>query len=201
MYRFASFIRCLAERPRTPYIKVETLAELVNLHHYGVGKLNIRYFPDFPGAEYGTFIWLEEDRTSAYEEAFSDAEVCINSRYWNDRPHRRLIAAKEMMHVFDSREQQTDTAEKFRTLLDQIASSPLPEDASQPYAADREALWKATVALVPPWIRADCRARSMAGAVSTEQLAAELVLPARVVTAALSDLYEPALRRFGVEPF
>ena len=59
------------------------------------------------------------------EEPFNNAVIFINDLYQNDRPMRRLIAAKELMHVFDEAESQTRNEGHFRILISEIGSVPL----------------------------------------------------------------------------
>lgn len=196
---FQSFFKCLAEKAPHPRVDVELLKQLVNDHHPGVGKVQFRFFQDFDGAEIGNFIWLEEQRTSAYEDPFNDAVVFINDRFENNRPMRRIIAAKELMHVFDAPEERIGNRDSFKALLLEIESNPVPTDASLAYAADRGALWKATLALVPPWIRDEFRAQWIDGSVKAPELAARWWLPENVVTAAMGDYYDRMYDRFVVK--
>lgn len=172
------------------------LRDIVNVHHQGVGTVTFKFFDDFPGAQFGTFIWLDEERTSPHDEPYNDAVVFINSRYRDDRPMRRLIAAKELMHVFDTTEQKTGDPDKYRTLLKEIESTPIQEDMSQQYAADRVALWKAVIALVPPWIRDEFKGQWDSGAVKAPEIAARLWLPEVTVSAAMGDYYEIMFDRY-----
>jgi len=144
----------------------------------------------------GHFIWLDEDRTSAYDETFNDAVVFINSKHRNNRPMRRLIAAKELMHVFDEPGQKADTPEKFKDLLLEIEANPVAADMSDQYSADRGALWKATLALIPPWVRDEFRSEWLDGTIKAPELSARLLLPESAIKAAMGDYYERAMARF-----
>ena len=193
---YPAFYKCLTDRHPHPRVEVELLRQIVNDHHVGVGRVSFRFFEDFEGAEFGNFIWLDEERTSAYEEPFNDAVVFINSRFRDERPMRRIVATKELMHVFDGAEQRVTTREAFVALLREIESNPMPEDASLAYDADRGALWKATLALVPPWIRNEFLEPWKAGTVKAPELAARLWLPEQVVNAAMGTYYERAFALF-----
>lgn len=155
----------------------------------------MKHFQDFPGAQFGHFIWLEEQRSSAYEEPFNDAIIFINSKYRSDRPMRRLVGAKELMHVFDGPDQRTNTEEKFKDLLLEIESNPVSADFSDQYAADRFALWKATIALVPPWIRDEFKAAWDSGDVKAPEIATRLWLPESAVIAAMGPYYDRVMAR------
>lgn len=193
---YDGFFHCLSKQERGSRVPVGQLSQIVNNYHTGVGTVTFKYFPDFPGAEFGTFIWLDEDRSSAHEEPFNDAVVFINDRYRDDRPMRRLIAAKELMHVFDTGAQKTDDPDKYRRLLKEIQDTPVQQDMSDQYAADRIALWKATIALIPPWIRAEFKAGWDSNDIKAPEIAARLWLPEATVSAAMGDYYDQMLARF-----
>lgn len=161
-----------------------------------MGNLEFRFFADFPGASLGHFVWTEEDRTSAYDEPFNNAIVFVNERLIDDRPWRRFVSTKELMHVFDSDGGKADTEEKYRLLVQELASHPLLTDASEPYAADRVALWKAIVALVPPWIRDDYKDAWESGSVDASELAARWWIPESIASVAMGSYYEQALDQF-----
>ena len=194
--QYSAFFAVLAEKRTAARIEVELLSEIVHLHHTGVGKISFKYFQDFEGAQMGHFLWLEDERTSAYEEPFNDAVIFINSRYRDNRAMRRLVSAKELMHVFGTPEQRTDSSETFKALLMEIEANPVAQDASKQYEADRGALWQATIALIPPWIRDEFRQDWLDGKIKAPELAARWWLPESAVIAAMGDYYEKALARF-----
>lgn len=196
---FHSFINNLAEKKPRPRIEIATLLGLVNAHHLGVGTVTFKYFQDFPGAQLGNFIWLDEDRTSAYDDTYSDAIIFINSNLRTDRPMRRLVAAKELMHVFDGEDQRTSTPEDFKKLINEIADKPVSHDISKQYDADRWALWKAIIALVPPWLRAEYLADWKTQDVKAPELAARWWVPESIAASAMSDYYETMCERFQVQ--
>ena len=193
---YKDFIRCLSERPRTPWICVSALAELINLHHFGVGRVIFKRFENVQGAQPGGFIWLDEDRTSPHEEPFNDACVFVNDKYADDRPLRRLICAKELMHVFDTHKQQVRDRLSFENFINQIASEPVFGDTSPQYRADRDAYWKAAIALVPPWIRSKHITESTLVTAGSHKVAEKLVLPPQFVEVVLRPYYETAAARF-----
>lgn len=193
--QFPAFFKCLAERQPKPRVELNLLRELVDIHHSGVGHIKFKYFPDFDGAELGGFIWLEDERTSPHEDPFNDALVFINDRYKDNRPWRRLVAAKELMHVFDGPGQQVPDEKTFRALLADIQANPVVADWTEAYAADRGALWKATITLVPPWLRDEFLPAWKAGSVKPPELAARWWLPEGVVTMAMGEYYERQIER------
>jgi hypothetical protein len=182
---FRAFFSCLEEKRPVPFVRVDTLASIVNLHHSGVGSLSFRYIDDVPGAQLGSFLWQEDERSSPYDEPFNDAVVFVNENCINDLSMLRIVAAKELMHVFDGPAQRTDSPEKFRRLIEDIASTPIAEDSSEQYTADKEALWKAIIALIPPWIRSPFLEDWNARRVDVAELARLWYLPTEVSNGAL----------------
>ncbi len=108
---------------------------------------------------------------------------------------RRIVAAKELMHVFDAPGQRASDPALVRKLIQEINSKPLSEDSSEPYKADRFALWKATIALVPPWIRDEFIDQWRAGTVKAHELVARWWLPESVVSAAMGAYYPIAMEK------
>lgn len=192
---YRDFFNELSARAPAPRVEVDLLADIINARHQGVGTVSFRWSDDFEMAQWGTFIWLEEERTSPHEEPFRDAVVFVNTMFKNDRAMRRIIAAKELMHVFDDEDHRADGADKFRQLLQEVASQTLSEEASAIYLADRRALWKAIIALVPPWIR-EPYLSDYPNSVKAAELAARWWLPPNIAEAAMGPGYDLALSQF-----
>lgn len=192
------FFELLAEAKPKPRVAIGDLAQIVNQRHTGVGTVTFRYFDAFPGSQHGAFVWQEEDRTSPHEESFRDAIIFISSALKEQRPERRVVAAKELMHVFDCEDQRTGDADAFRRLLHDMENMPLPDDASPQYQADRSALWKAILALIPPWLRREYIDAWNERNVKAAELATRWWVPENIVTTAMGDYYEVMAARFGV---
>ena len=137
---YHQFYSKLTERAPQQRIAISVITDIINECHQGVGRVAVRYFEHSDGALPGNFIWLEEERTSPYEEPYRDAIAFVSDSLREDRHLRRLVVAKELMHVFDDPEARTADPNAFYRLLAEIESQPLPEDASDPYLADRGAL-------------------------------------------------------------
>lgn len=193
------FFECLIELRPMPRVEVTQLATIVNQRHNGVGTVSFRTFQDFPGAQLGAFVWLDEDRTSPHEEAFRDAIIFLNSVLHDQRSERRIVAAKELMHVFDAEDERTGTPEAFRQLLHDMENMPLFEDASRQYQADRSALWKAILALVPPWLRREYLAPWRAGQIKAAELATRWWIPENIAASAMGSYYEQMADRLEID--
>ncbi len=105
--------------------------------------------------------WITEIRY------FRDLNMC-----W-----RRYVCCKELMHVFDSAAERTDTAEKFQQLVDEI-ETPLPGDEASPmYDSEIRTLWMAIGILCPESVRAEFKPRWDAKQLSDYEVALELRIP------------------------
>lgn len=192
--KFSAFLRA-ANDLAGDTVSVDKLITLVVEHHHGVGAITMRWLPNSENALDGVFLWLEEDRTSPYDEPFNDAVIFINDKHRQDDAMRRFVAAKELMHVFDEEVSQTRDATSFRLLLSEIGSSPLFEDGSLAYRADRIALWKAILALVPPRIRNPYKAAWANSDIKAHELGVRWEIPEQVAAAAMGDYYDKMLLR------
>ncbi|MGO2958678.1 MAG: hypothetical protein ACTIDN_06525 [Acetobacter sp.] len=208
-----SFYRFLMDLERThaallsvapapaPAVKISTILRVINLYCSEVGKITFRYIPDPTNRlQAGNFIWLDEERTSPYDEPYRDAIVYLNEYKTKDNlPFRRLVSTKELMHIFDSSDERAGSRETVSKLLAEIASQPTSEFSSAPYKAEGEARWKAYMALIPPTLREKYLNDYRQGSISADDLSCQLQVPAFVVEAVMLDnggLYEKMLQKF-----
>lgn len=121
---------------------------------------------------YGEPLWISDIRYAA------DLNIC-----W-----KRFVCCKELMHVFDSKAEQSDTSDKFRKLLSELESPPLLEQASEMYFSENRTKWKALAVLCPLPVRDSILKRREAGALPADyDVALELRIPEVVVTTILGD--------------
>lgn len=193
---YRQLIEHLEASSPTSRVEVEDIADLVRARHKGVGELTFRWMENIPGARPGMFIWQDGDRSSPYEEQFNHAHIFINEMYREDREKRRLVGAKELMHVFDTPDQQANDEDRYRTLIQQIEALPMNEDQSPQYQADREALWKARIALVPPSLRQIYLEGWSNGTLQAAELSARFWLPDNEISAIMGKYYDIYLDRF-----
>lgn len=107
-----------------------------------------------------------------------------------DLPHRRYVCCKELMHVFDSAAERTDSPEKFEQLLEEI-ETPLPTQlASQMYLSEDRTKWMAILALCPGPVRDKFKPEWEAGTLSDYEVALELQLPEILISTIMSERYE-----------
>lgn len=193
---FRDFIRHLDDGQPPPIVRVGLLIELVNTRHLGVGEVERRWFDGPSNCLPGTFIWWAPERTSPYEEGFNNATIFLDRKIERDVPMRRIVTAKELMHVFDTAERQVGNPDAFVSLTGDIEAEPLPGDASAMYLADEAAVWMAILALIPPPLRAAAHGAWADKTVTTAELAWRWRVPEIVAARAMGSYYETAQHRF-----
>lgn len=138
---------------------------------------HIKQYVERPSV-YGDPIWVADIRYAAA------LNIC-----W-----KRYVCCKELMHVFDTEDEQSGTAAKFLKLLEELESPPLAEQASEVYLSENRTKWKALAILCPLPVRDHVLARRLAGELSDEyDIALELRLPEAVVPTILSARFPTVL--------
>jgi hypothetical protein len=103
---------------------------------------------------------------------------------------QRYVCCKELMHVFDSQAERTDTAEKFQQLVDEI-ETPLPAgEASPMYDTETRTLWMAIAILCPASVRERFKPDWDAKKLSDYEIALELRVPEILIKTIMGPLYD-----------
>ncbi len=101
---------------------------------------------------------------------------------------RRVIYAKELMHVFDEPEEKANTPEKFDLQIERVAD---PTAAMSPqYMAENKALWRALGVLCSAERRAEFRDAIARGTMSEAIVATLLRIPERFVETLVREDFE-----------
>jgi len=107
-----------------------------------------------------------------------------------DLDWQRFVCSKELMHVFDSALERTDTAARFEELLNEI-ETPLPTDAASPmYKSESTTKWMAVLVLCPKPVRDYFKARWESGELSDYEVALELQIPEPLIPPIMSERYD-----------
>jgi len=188
--RFSDFYQHFSKQERPP-VRVQELVDVIKLRHPRVGSVTV--FPVDFGKPTGQahYRMIDMDRTSAYEDEFGDVEISYCVSLDDDPLQRRYALAKELMHVFDSREQLVDSREKFVAFLREIQNKPIsgPSPAIQ---SEYDTRWMAVVVLCPKDLR-DARLEAYrSGQLEDFDLAEEFRIPEWVVPFVMDDYYEEA---------
>ena len=102
---------------------------------------------------------------------------------------RRFVCCKELMHVFDSESERTDSSEKFSVLLDQLETEPLDDDKTPMYISENRTKWMALAILCPIPFRDYFRPRWESGEMSDYDVALELRIPEGYVQTIMKDYF------------
>lgn len=138
-----------------PPVRFERLRELVNAHHQNVGEIKV-WAVNYPEPIHQAhFVELGTDRTSAYDEEFTIAEIRYCAGLDALPRERRFALTKELMHVFDSEDEKTNSRERFVQLANEIQNQPLAEHASPMFTSELNTKWMAVIVLCPRHIRAN----------------------------------------------
>lgn len=103
---------------------------------------------------------------------------------------RRFVCCKELMHVFDTEAEQTNTAEKFATLLSELELAPPPEQASPMYVSENRTKWMALCVLAPRPARAWAVDQIDQG-LAPYDVALALRIPEEFISNLVGPRYEP----------
>ena len=102
---------------------------------------------------------------------------------------RRFVCAKELMQIFDSDAERADSDLKFRRLLGELETAPLPGQESPMYNSEFKTQWMALAVLCPVPVRDRLIERFRAGHMTSYEVALELRVPEAVIGAIAGDNY------------
>lgn len=173
-----------------PLVSVERLRREVVARHPSVGAVEIWDLDLDVGVSRGHMI-LSLDRSSPYDGEYIVATI----RRARSLPHawKRYVACKELMHVFDKTFERTSDRARFLKLMEELETSPIPVDRSPMFDSEINAEWAAMLVLCPQRLRDRHMARIAAGRTTATAVAAELIIPAELMNAIMSDQYLRAL--------
>lgn len=112
---------------------------------------------------------------------------------------RRLVLAKELMHCFDERDEQSVTEEDIKTLIADISGFDGHADKGHHYHAEALALCVALLVLVPRKARDILLQKFDADEITTDQIANLASIPNHCVAWILSEDYD-AVERLVMQP-
>ncbi|RWM76903.1 MAG: hypothetical protein EOR99_28080 [Mesorhizobium sp.] len=175
-----------------PPVRFELLKALINQRHHGVGEIEVRAISYPVQNHQAHFVTLGEDRTSAYDEEFTVAEIRYCDGVDEHPNERRFALTKELMHVFDTEEEKTNTRARFVQLMSEIQNTPLPQHASAMYLSEIATKWMAAVILCPKHIRQPLLDPYREGTMKEAEIAAKLQIPRSFIPDIMDDYYNRA---------
>jgi hypothetical protein len=179
-----------------PTVSFDFLREKINLHHAGVGIIKVWSIQYEEPNQQAFYRLIGEDRTSAYEDPFVEAEIRY-CRELDEHPReRRYALTKELTHVFDTENERVNSKEKFKKFLREIQNQPMPGDASAMYKADLNTRWKAAVLLCPKKFRDQYKPHYDADAMRPFEVAEKFMVPEWIVSFVMDDYYDKVYADF-----
>lgn len=141
------------ENIEAPYMRFEALRAIINAHHNSIGRVDVIFVQHTEPNRQAFYRLADSDRTSAYEEDFTVAEIICCDGLRDHPRERRYACTKELMHVFDTAEQRADSRDKFISLMREIQNRPMPEHESPMFRSELDTRWMAAIALCPRHLR------------------------------------------------
>jgi len=151
----------------------------------GINLYPVEFKPDDPFGHYELYC----EREDRWDDPETWVALITYRHNLNDCASR-LVWFKEIMHVFDGPEAETNSAEKYMTLMSEIENRPISPSGA--YLSELNATWMALLALCPKEFRDDAVARLKANKVTEYEVALEFLIPESVVSALRSDQYDQA---------
>lgn len=139
----------------------------------------------------GMFLSIQSNHAWAQQHG---CDVVVLSRaIWEKSPNGnycwdRFITTKEMMHLFDTDEEMSDTGAKFDEILTALF---LTYDGSSPIVhSETKCFWRAMGVLIPEGPRREFTQKVSAGNMTFYDVALKFRIPEQYVGFILSDKYE-----------
>lgn len=107
----------------------------------------------------------------------------------------RFISVKELMHLFDSKYEQTASADQFSGLLSEFEMQKPASDSSSQYDSDVKTIWMALACLCPEKYRLEFIDQLAKGHIDYYGIALKLKIPERQVRNLVSPQFKTTINR------
>src|SRR5690606_28370954 len=104
-------------------------------------------------------------------------EIVYCSSLDDDNPERRYALTKELMHAFDSEDEEASDRARFIQLMRDVQNRPLAKHASPMYQSEFDTRWMAALVLCPREARAEFPTGKEATPVVVSEFAARFLIP------------------------
>ena len=102
-----------------------------------------------------------------------------------DKPWRRFVYTKELMHAFDEPHEKADSAEKFDIQAEKFGDP--TKESSPMFRAEGKAFWRALGVLCPESYRLEAKEKIKADEISETIVASRLKIPVNYVRELMRD--------------
>lgn len=180
-------------------VSFDYLRKKIDAYHSTIGRVDV-FSISYPKPNSQAHYKLGIDRTSAYDEQFIVAEIYYCQNLNGDLHSKRYALTKELMHVFDSEEEQVNTKDKFTTLISDIQNQPIFDHASPMYKSEINTRWMATLILCPKSQRDKYFDDYNNRRCEDVELAQVFRVPEWVIPLVMSNYYDMAYETFVTTP-
>jgi hypothetical protein len=111
-----------------------------------------------------------------------------------DPSWERLVLFKEMMHMFDSPLECTNSSAEFERLILDFCASELTEFTPQ-FKSEVECFWRAIAVLCPEQVRVTLQQQRVSGTITDAQISGQLRVPEKYVPAFFHPQYKETITR------
>ena len=127
-------------------------------------------------------------------EAESDFRASIRVSDKLNRCGLRFVSCKEMMHIFDSADEESSNRQRFFRLMDEIETPPVPGTGSLMLGSEYRAEWMTLLLLCPKPLRHEYKAKLEANEITPYDVAWKFLIPQRYVGALTGERYDEAFQ-------
>ena len=174
------------------YTSSKLLILEVEKRHCNVDKI-LLYSVDIEKSVSLGHIKLRSYRQSPYGDMLNEASIRYDKTL--NRCWQRLVVCKELMHVFDNKDERVDTDDKFKKLMSEFDSPPLAADSSPMYQSELRAQWMAIACLVPRRLKNFYTKEFLNGNMTDQVIATKLKIPKEYVSSFVSPYYDVVLEQ------
>lgn len=191
--RFKDLLNFVEQEFQEPPVRFGRLRDLVNMHHKTVAEVVVHAISYNPPNSQAHFVLIDKDHLGRHEDEMIFAGIRYCDSLDEAPGDRRFALTKELMHVFDSDEEMTDTRERFVQLMRDIQNTPMSQHASPMYLSEINTKWMAAIVLCPPSMRAQLVSSYADGSLKEAEIAARLQVPRIIIPDIMDEYYEVAL--------
>lgn len=143
---------------------------------------------------------LEDDRTSGYNDEYLVANIVFCQSLLSEPRQYRFALTKELMHVFDTPEEQVTSREQVIQFFTEIQNKPLWQHATAAYKSEIDTQWKALLMLCPKNVRDQLLVDYRAGEITEADVAQRFEIPEELVMALMDEYYDEVFETLIVGP-
>jgi len=185
---FRDLYNIASSQPK-PYVRFGTLRDAINAYHPGVGRVDLRKVTYHTPTNSAYWHLADTDRDSPYEDEYTVAEIVHCASLHQDVRELRYALTKELMHAFDTDEQQAGSRDKFIRLMRDVQNRPLPKHASAMYQSEFDTRWMAALVLCPANLRNEFANGEGVTPVTIAEFAERFLIPEWVASFVLDEYY------------